>query len=152
MDPQDSAGARLLDRTTRSAKATVAGKALYASSLASLKELERATETPSEGATQARGRLKVAVPTSFALTWRSVRVPKFLALAPDVHLELWLNDRFEDRFDCAIRIASAVPNSTLVVQRLGQVQRVPAQCRPPAHTVDGVVANRKSCQASQDRV
>src|SRR6185369_8037230 len=70
----------------------------------------------------------VSVPTSFALTWLSPRLPRFVAAWPRLELDLVLNDRFVDLvqegFDCAIRIAATLQDSTLIARPLGHVQRL----------------------------
>jgi DNA-binding transcriptional LysR family regulator len=72
--------------------------------------------------------LRVAVPTSFALRWLSSRVPDFLVRHPGLRLDLSLNDRYVDliaeRFDCALRIGSDLPDASIYARRLGTIPRV----------------------------
>jgi DNA-binding transcriptional LysR family regulator len=74
------------------------------------------------------GRLLVSLPTSFAIAWLASRLPDFVLAHPQIERDLTLNDRNVDivheGFDCAIRIATQLPDSTLVARRLGSVQRL----------------------------
>jgi DNA-binding transcriptional LysR family regulator len=121
-------GARLLYRTTRSIRTNEAGAEFYAAAVHVLDELDLAGERARSRSTHATGTLSVSVPTSFALRWLSPRVPEFLRRYPRLTLDLALSDRFvnlvEDGFDCALRIATQLPDSSVVVRRLGTVQRV----------------------------
>jgi len=121
-------GARLLNRTTRSVSVTEEGAGFYEAAVRVLDEVTAASEQARAKSSAPQGRLKVSVPTSFALMWLSKRVPAFLALAPRVQLDLALNDRFVDLvqegYDCAIRIAPELPDSSLVARRLGSVDRL----------------------------
>jgi DNA-binding transcriptional LysR family regulator len=55
-------------------------------------------------------------------------LPAFIRTHPQVELDMVLNDRYVDivqeGFDCAIRIATHLPDSSLVARRLGSVQRL----------------------------
>ncbi len=121
-------GARLLDRTTRTIRTNEAGDEFYAAAVHVLDELDLAGERARSRSLHATGTLSVSVPTSFALRWLSPRVPEFLQRYPRLTLDLALSDRFvslvEDGFDCALRIATQLPDSSVVVRRLGTVQRV----------------------------
>jgi DNA-binding transcriptional LysR family regulator len=121
-------GVRLLHRTTRSVSVSTAGSAYYESAVRILDEVEAASEAVRLTASAPGGRLRVSVPTSFALTWLSPRLPRFVAAWPRLELDLVLNDRFVDivqeGFDCAIRVAATLQDSTLVARPLGRVQRL----------------------------
>ncbi|HSV52610.1 MAG TPA: LysR substrate-binding domain-containing protein [Burkholderiaceae bacterium] len=125
---EEDVGARLLNRTTRTVSVSEEGAAFYEAAVRILEEVEIASEQARSQSSVAQGRLKVAVPTSFALMWLSSRVPEFLARFPQVTLELALNDRFADLvqegFDCALRITTQMPDSQLVARPLGTVERV----------------------------
>jgi DNA-binding transcriptional LysR family regulator len=121
-------GARLLNRTTRAVSATAEGLEFYEAAVRVLDEIERAAEQARSRTMVAVGTLRVSVPTSFALRWLSRRVPAFFERHPRIKLDLALNDRFVDivqeGFDCAIRIATELPDSSLVARRLGSAPRV----------------------------
>jgi DNA-binding transcriptional LysR family regulator len=121
-------GVSLLQRTTRSVTVNAEGTLFYESAVRLLDELDAATEAVRADAAAPTGRLRVSVPTSFALRWLSPRLAPFVAQWPQIELDLALNDRYVDivqeGFDCAVRISSELPDSTLVVRKLGSVQRV----------------------------
>lgn len=126
-------GAQLLARTTRSLGVTEAGERFYASVVQILDELERASATARDTARLPSGTLRVSVPTSFALMRLARRLPDFLVRYPEVRLQLNLDDRFVDLveggYDCALRIAAQMPDSTLVARRLGSAALVTVAAR-----------------------
>ena len=121
-------GVRLLHRTTRSVSVSAEGQAFYRDAVRILDEVDAAAEAVRSGAAAPGGRLRVSLPTSFALAWLAARLPAFMRAHPQIELDLALNDRYVDivqeGFDCAIRIATHLPDSTLVARRLGVVQRL----------------------------
>lgn len=121
-------GVRLLHRTTRTVNVSDEGAVFYEATVRILDEVDAVAEAVRSEAAAPTGRLKVSVPTSFALMWLAPRLPQFINAYPLLELDLVLNDRYVDivqeGFDCAIRIAAQLPDSTLVARRLGQVQRV----------------------------
>lgn len=121
-------GVRLLQRTTRSVSVSTEGQAFYRDAVRILDELDAAADAVRGSLAAPGGRLRVSLPTSFALAWLSPRLPAFVHRHPLIEMDLTLNDRYVDivqeGFDCAIRIATHLPDSTLVARRLGSVQRV----------------------------
>lgn len=121
-------GVQLLQRTTRSLQVTEGGQRFYAAAVRLQEDMHSALDDARGSGASAGGRLRVAVPTSFALMWLARHVPVFLQAHPQLTLDLDLNDRYVDLvaegMDCAIRIATTLPDSTLVAHPLGQVQRV----------------------------
>ena len=134
-------GVRLLHRTTRTVSVSVEGATFYEAAVRILDDVDAAAESIRSHSAAPTGRLKVTVPTSFALMWLSARLPGFIEAHSRIELDLVLNDRYVDLvqegFDCAIRIASHLPDSSLVARPLGTVQRclVAAprylECAPP---------------------
>jgi len=121
-------GVRLLHRTTRSVSVSAEGEAFYRDAVRILDEVDAAAEAVRGSAEAPGGRLRVSLPTSFALAWLAARLPEFMRRHPLIELDLALNDRYVDivqeGFDCAIRIATRLPDSTLVARRLGSVHRL----------------------------
>lgn len=121
-------GVRLLHRTTRTVSVSDEGAVFYEAAVRILDEVDAAADAVRAEAAAPAGRLKVSVPTSFALMWLAPRLPPFIDAHPLLEVDLTLNDRYvdiiEEGFDCAIRIAAQLPDSTLVARPLGQVQRV----------------------------
>ncbi|MBY0243466.1 MAG: LysR family transcriptional regulator [Burkholderiaceae bacterium] len=125
---EDELGVRLLTRTTRRVSPTESGLAYYEVAASVLNQLESATELVRSQRLRPQGRLKVGVPTSFALMVLSSRLPVFVEQFPDIKVDLSLNDCFvdivEEGFDCAIRIASHLEDSSLVAKALGAAERL----------------------------
>lgn len=121
-------GTQLLNRTTRSVSLNEAGTQFYTTAVQMLDDLARATAQARADTRQPSGVLKVSVPTSFALMRLASRLPDFLVRYPDLQLQLNLDDRYVDLveggYDCALRIAARMPDSSLVARRLGTAQRV----------------------------
>lgn len=138
-------GSKLLSRTTRSVALTEVGTTFYRSTANLLDELECAVELARQETALARGTLRVSLPSSFAVRWLASRLPSFQRNHPALALDMELDDRqvnlTEQGFNCAIRIATGLPDSSLVAKPLGHVQRVvvaspaylrqaPPLCRP----------------------
>jgi DNA-binding transcriptional LysR family regulator len=121
-------GAQLMNRNTRSLTLSDAGARFYAAAVHILDEIEQAAAQARGDAATPSGVLKVSVPTSFALMRLARGVPDFLVRYPDVQLQMNLDDRYVDLveggYDCALRIATQMPDSSLVARRLGTAQRV----------------------------
>jgi DNA-binding transcriptional LysR family regulator len=121
-------GVRLLHRTTRSVTVSTEGLAFYEDAVRILEDVDTSSEALRNESSAPSGRVKVSLPTSFAICWLASRLPAFMRDHPQIELDVVLSDRFVDivqeGFDCAIRIASRLPDSSLVARRLGSVQRL----------------------------
>lgn len=121
-------GTQLLNRNTRSVSLSEAGARFYTAAVQILDDIEQAATQARGSASEPLGVLKVSVPTSFALMRLASRVPDFLVRYPDVQLQMNLDDRYVDLveggYDCALRIATQMPDSSLVARRLGSAHRV----------------------------
>jgi DNA-binding transcriptional LysR family regulator len=119
------AGARLLERSTRRLTPTEAGLRLAEQARRLLADYEAALLP--EGAATPRGLLRIAAPNVFGRRHVAPVVTRFLAVHPEVQVELLLSDRnvdlIEEGVDAAVRIG-ALANLSLVARRLGQVGRV----------------------------
>ena len=120
-------GSQLLTRTSRKLMLTQAGSAFYERCETILNDLDEAESQASSLQASPRGVLRVSVPTVFGRLHIAPEVPGFLAEAPDIELDLQLNDRVVDLvgegIDMAIRI-SDLTDSAMVARRLGQSPRV----------------------------
>jgi DNA-binding transcriptional LysR family regulator len=131
---EDRLGVRLLNRTTRRIALTEAGRA-YLEGVERIAALVAQTE---ESVThlqeRPRGLLRINAPVSFGQLRLGQLIPDFMALYPEVAIDLTLSDRFvdlvEEGFDVAIRIGS-LPDSSLIARRLAPVRRV--VCASPAY-------------------
>ena len=120
-------GSQLLTRTSRRLTLTQSGSAFYERCEVILNDLDEAESLVSSLQASPRGVLRVSVPTVFGRLHIAPEVPGFLAEAPDIELDLQLNDRVVDLvgegIDMAVRI-SGLTDSAMVARRLGQSPRV----------------------------
>jgi LysR family transcriptional regulator AphB len=88
-------GQRLLQRSTRKMAPTSVGQALFAKCAEPVESLVQSTRELSEGAHEARGKVRVGAPADF-FNWYSLDLAaEFLALHPRVTLEFVLSDARE---------------------------------------------------------
>ncbi len=122
---EDELRVQLLFRTTRKVSLSPAGTALYdrASPLlrsmrAALGELPETEESPS-------GTLRVTAPPDLGVLFLAETLTRYAARYPDVSVELNLTGRVVDLvgegFDVALRAASKLDDSTLVVRRVAPI-------------------------------
>jgi DNA-binding transcriptional LysR family regulator len=118
-------GTRLLHRTTRHVELTSAGKTYLRAcgpALGTIKEAGRALATRSEDAI---GRLRVTAAVTMAEQLLGEVVAEYLALHPQMRLELVLTDRqvnlVEEKFDLAFR-SGPLKDTSLVARELGRGQ------------------------------
>jgi DNA-binding transcriptional LysR family regulator len=126
---------RLINRTTRRLHLTETGDAYFKSVRAVLSTLADADTAVAETARAPRGRLRVAAPMSVGLTRIAPSVVEFLRAYPEMQVDLELDDRYVDvvdgGFDVVIRGAAALHDSTLIVRRLAELERV--VCAAPGY-------------------
>jgi DNA-binding transcriptional LysR family regulator len=117
---------RLINRTSRRFALTDAGRQLAVRAANILAEGEAAEHATVAQATVPRGLVRLAVPMSFGLLHVAPLLPEFLAIFPEVSIDLHLGDAMVDiigeSYDAAIRIA-VLPGSTLVARRLCEMPR-----------------------------
>jgi DNA-binding transcriptional LysR family regulator len=113
-------GARLLNRSTRRLQLTPEGTRFYERSLQVLDDLQEA-ERSAAGAGRPSGRLRVNANVPFGHHFLLPLVPEFLALYPEISLDIVLSDEvvdiLEKRTDVAIR-AGPLKSSRLLARRL----------------------------------
>jgi DNA-binding transcriptional LysR family regulator len=120
-------GARLLNRTTRRLSLTEAGRIFYERSRRGLQDIEEAEAEVSRLQEKPRGVLRINSPMSFGILHIAPALPEFLALHPEVSVEMSLDDRvvdvIEEGFDVSIRITE-MPDSSLIARRLAACRHV----------------------------
>ncbi|TPL90438.1 LysR family transcriptional regulator [Mesorhizobium sp. B2-3-12] len=120
-------GVRLLDRTTRAVALTDEGRRLYAEVAPLLTGIEDAVTTTSGTSTAVRGRLRVNVDAFFSRQLLAPHIGAFLALYPDLSLELvarhQLGDLVGEGFDIAVRFGTP-PMSSLVARKLTETRTI----------------------------
>lgn len=120
-------GVRLLHRTTRRLSLTPEGEVFHDRCRHLLDGLAEAEAELSSHAGAAIGRLRLNVPVSFGLLHLATLWPAFMALHPDVELDVTLSDRLVDLvdegYDLAVRIAR-LQESSLVSRQLTSTRLV----------------------------
>lgn len=126
-------GTTLLQRTTRMQRLTEEGSAFYQRCRQILDDLDAAEAQMTDRAGQLTGRIRMTAPASFAVHHLSDALTEFLAINPEVSVDLDLSDRrvdlLQEGIDLAIRIGS-LEDSTLIAKRLTRIRHVP--CASPS--------------------
>jgi LysR family transcriptional regulator for bpeEF and oprC len=114
-------GVRLLQRTTRSLNLTEDGAAFYESCKRILADVEETEAALSRGRIQARGSLRVEMPTAIGRFYVAPALPRFAAQHPELRITALFNDRtvnlISEGVDAAIRVG-ALGDSTLVARQV----------------------------------
>lgn len=125
---------RLLNRSSRKMSLTASGEALFERAKSILDDVAEAEAIVSAATLQPRGLLRVNAPLSFGILHLAPLWPRFMALYPEVELEVALSDRVVDivdeGYDLAIRIARSGP-STHVARKLATSRNI--LCAAPAY-------------------
>jgi DNA-binding transcriptional LysR family regulator len=102
-------GTRLLNRSSRKMSLTDSGEGLYQRAKVIVEDMAEIEAIASSSALQPRGLLRINAPLTFGVLHLAPLWPKFMALYPDVELEVALIDRVvdivEEGYDLAIRIS-----------------------------------------------
>ncbi|WP_112603423.1 LysR substrate-binding domain-containing protein (plasmid) [Rhizobium sp. WW22] len=119
-------GARLIHRSTRRLQLTPEGCAFFERSVAILADIAEAERHASAGE-QVAGHIRVNTSGSFGNHVLAPLVPRFMALHPNVSLEIFHTDRvidlMEERADVAIR-AGPLKSSSLTARKLGATRNI----------------------------
>lgn len=124
---EERLGTRLLQRTTRQIALTEVGQGYYERILNILAGIEEAEDFVTRRSQDARGTLKVSVPTSFGRMHIAPHLEPFMRENADLTINMMLSDELVDivgdGYDLAIRIGE-LSDSTLVARRLAPVRRI----------------------------
>src|SRR5271154_4718967 len=124
---EDRLGSRLLNRTTRRQSLTEAGRVYYDRCKQILADVDAAEASADELRTAPRGRLKVATPVAFGVHALAPAIADYLALYPEVEIELSVNDRVvdlvEEGYEIAIRVGT-LADSGLIARALAPYRLV----------------------------
>lgn len=126
---------RLINRTTRRMNLTDAGLAFLGRTQALLDDLEDAELEARGLQAQPRGTIRINVPMSFGLVHITEAIDSFLNRYPDIDVDLQLSDRMvdlvEQGVDIAIRVRSALSDSSLLAKPLRKSRNV--VCASPGY-------------------
>lgn len=129
---EDLVGARLLHRTTRKVQPTHDGLALFERSKDLLSDMDELEGMFRRDGAALSGRLRVDMPTAIARRFVMPRLAEFVALYPQVQIEISSTDRRVDvvreGFDCVLRVGDTVDPS-LIARQLGLLPMV--NCASP---------------------
>lgn len=135
MQLEDRLQTRLLHRTTRSLSLTEAGAEFHERASQILADLEAAEQLARSSTSEPRGTLRINAPTTFATAHIATHIAEFLALYPELNVDISLSDRFvdpiEEGYDLTIRITTKLPESTLIARSLAPCKMV--VCASPAY-------------------
>lgn len=119
--------AALLIRSSKGLELTPAGRTYVTAAKSILEQVTEAERAASGEYTEPKGDLVVTAPIMFGRMHVLPTVTRFLDAYPDVSVGLVMTDRvahfLEDQVDVALRIG-ALPDSSLVATRLGEVRHV----------------------------
>lgn len=120
-------GAKLLTRTTRSLALTDDGQRYFEEARRLVSEVAEAEGLLRQGEQQLSGQLRVAAAVGFGLRVLMPHVQSFLALHPNVKIDLRLNDNqvdlVEQGIDIAVRIGH-LSDSGLIARHIGESRTV----------------------------
>ena len=120
-------GVRLLHRTTRQVSPTADGLLFYQRCVQLVADMEAAEQMFRHAADCPSGHLRVSVPGRIGRRVLAPALPGFVALHPQIQVELAVTDRqvdlVEDGVDCALRVGP-LRDSRLVARELGQLPLV----------------------------
>jgi DNA-binding transcriptional LysR family regulator len=127
-------GVRLINRTTRRQHLTEAGFTFYERVKIILAEVEAAEGMAAVSGGTPRGRLRINAPVSFGVHALSRRLPDYLAMYPEVSIDMSLSNRYVDLidegFDVAFRVGE-LSDSGLIARALAPYQL--RLCAAPAY-------------------
>src|ERR1700753_2962278 len=116
---EEHLGVKLLVRTTRGLKPTEAGENFYEHAKRAVQEAEEA-ELKARGVGAAlSGRLRISAAVTFARLHVVPRMKRFMAMHPDLNVEVYLDDENVDLVEAGIDVAL----------RMGDSQRSPLTAR-----------------------
>jgi DNA-binding transcriptional LysR family regulator len=129
---EEQLGAQLLNRTTRRVSPTEVGQAYYQRVRQILADIEEADRLATDLHAAPHGLLRITSSQTFGVRHLAPAIADYLALCPEVLMDVTLNDRYldviEEGFDLAVRIGH-LEDSSLIARRLAPVRL--ALCAAP---------------------
>ena len=127
-------GVRLIERSTRTLRITQVGERLVERLRHALTSIAEAQQEATQGASEPRGVLRLALPAAMGRLWIAPMLPGFLEANPQVSVVADYSDRFVDLiaegYDAAIRIGE-LDDNRLIARKLCEHRRI--LCASPAY-------------------
>jgi DNA-binding transcriptional LysR family regulator len=124
---EDRLGVKLLVRTTHGLTPTEAGLHFYERARRSIEEADEAELAARGASVGLTGKLRVSAAVTFARIHLMPRIPEFLALNPDLEMEVVLDDRnidlVREGIDVALRLGK-LADSSLTARRIATCRHV----------------------------
>ena len=122
-------GVRLLQRSTRRFAVPDVGNSVYRHAQSMLEEAQAAQEVVERLSAEPRGMVRSSVPVSLAQQQMPQILPDFLALHPQVRVQLHVSNRrvdvINEGFDVAIRVRNKLDDDgSLVMRSFGMIQEL----------------------------
>lgn len=122
-------GVRLLQRSTRRFAVTDVGQSVHRHAQSMLAEAQAAREVVDRLSAEPRGLVRASVPVGLAQQQMPKLLPEFLALYPQVRVQLHVSNRrvdvINEGFDVAIRVRNKLDDDgSLVMRSFGQIQEL----------------------------
>jgi DNA-binding transcriptional LysR family regulator len=125
---EERLGVRLLHRTTRSVGLTEAGERLYTSLKPAFAQMRSAVESLNELRERPAGTLRLTVPRSVTAFIHEPLLAEFLALYPEIRLDISFDDGLTDivaqGFDAGFRFGDILQKDMIAVDAFGPVRFV----------------------------
>lgn len=126
---EERLGVRLLHRTTRKLSLTQAGEIYHRHCVAMREQAEAADEAVAHVQSEPRGTVRITCPVTLAQSTIGPLLPRFLALHPQVRVEMFVTNRVidlvQEGVDVALRVrANWSDSGSLVVKKLGPTSGV----------------------------
>lgn len=126
-DLENDLGVQLLNRTTRHASPTETGQAYFERALTILADLDAADQSVAHLQSTPSGLLRVNAPMSFGTIKLGPLIADFMALYPELQIQLVLSDEHVDALqeglDVTLRIAE-LASSSLIARKIVSIDRV----------------------------
>lgn len=124
MQLEETLGARLLERTTRSISLTESGRALYDSAIDILRSIENIQQTLQRSQAEPQGTLKLSCGIEFGMMVANRWLSGYMQHYPQLRIEADFTGRLVDivgeGFDLAIRLGP-LSDSSLMARKLGEL-------------------------------
>jgi DNA-binding transcriptional LysR family regulator len=118
-------GTKLILRSTRKLTLTDSGEKYVAAAKRIVEQIDEAERAASGEYSTPRGELVLTAPVLFGQQYLLPIVTDFLAMYPEINVQLIMSDRnlhfFDDRVDMAVRLG-ALPDSSMVATRVGSME------------------------------